>query len=83
MEFSQWCPCSITVSFKVCQLNFRKTTEESYLIAEVKKVYSNDVLGLNVFKRGSLLNIADVLIKKRMARLAPTDNAQVSYRIPG
>ena len=67
----------------MCQLNFRKTTEESYLIAEVKKVYSNDVLGLNVFKRGSLLNIADVLIKKRMARLAPTDNAQVSYRIPG
>jgi len=61
----------------------KKTTEESYLIAEVKKVYSNDVLGLNVFKRGSLLNIADVLIKKRMARIAPTDNAQVSYRIPG
>merc|ERR1712053_34387 len=44
----------------------KNTTEESYLIAEVKKVYCNDVLGLNIFKRASLENINNLLIKKKM-----------------
>merc|ERR1712150_149280 len=61
----------------------KNVTEESYLIAEVKKVYTNDVLGLNIFKRGSLENIADLLVLKGTAKPVNPNKIQESCRIPG
>ena len=63
--------------------HFRNFTDESYLIAEVKKVYTNDVLGLNIYKRGSLENLATLMIKKGLAKVVHSNKTQVSYRIPG